>query len=98
MSQGLGMVEKSVRTMLRNKRAGRVTWNTRREADSTKLSGKRPSRLSQMPSTSTRQMGPVMEREKCRLANRSMMRVLCNGEESRLGKGILTPWACIHRS
>ncbi len=78
MSQGLGMVEKSVRTMLRNNRAGRVTWNTRREADSTKLSGNRPSCLSQMPSSSTTQMGPVMEREKCRLASRVMMDLLCD--------------------
>ena len=46
MSQGLGMVEKSVRTMLRNKRAGRVTWEHQAGGRlSKKLSGSSPQPL-----------------------------------------------------
>ena len=73
-----------------------VTWNTRRRR--TRRSCRRETQPLEPDAEYQHQTDGARDGEECRLANRYMMRVLCNAKKSRLGKGILTPWACIHRS
>ena len=98
MSQGLGMVENRYAPCQEQESwQGDLEHQTGGGLD--EAVGQRPSQFEPDAEYQHQTDGARDGRERSAdLPTDTMMRVLCNGEESRPGKGILTPWACIHRS